>query len=259
MNALVEHFGEQQAVGFMLTLARIGPLFLVAPLFSSKMVPRKARAIAALALAIGLSPLALGDQKIPSDAMSIVGLMFKEILIGLAFAYTIAALFAAVSAAGSLLDTQIGFSFGSLVDPVTNTQSGVLSQIYGLVGVMVFVAIGGDAWMIRGLASTYDMVALTEMPNINLMVGGVHHAFAGILLAAIAVAAPVLLAVIIVDAGFGVVSRVMPLLNVFAVGFPAKILVGFLLIGTSLPFVAGWLGDQLTQSVGDALKSLQVA
>jgi flagellar biosynthesis protein FliR len=65
--------------------------------------------------------------------------------------------------------------------------------------------------------------------------------------------------VIITDAAFGVVSRVMPQLNVFAVGFPAKILVGFLLIGASLPFVAGWIGDQLTESVSDALKTLQVA
>src|SRR3712207_2507799 len=228
-------------------------------MFSSKMVPRKARAIAALALTIGLTPLAIGDQEIPTEAMALAGLLLKESLIGLAFAFTIAALFAAISTAGTLLDTQIGFSFGSLVDPVTNQQSGILSQIYGLIGVMVFVAIGGDAWVIRGLASTYDMVGLTELPNINLLVGGAHEAFAEIFIAAIAVSAPVLLAVIITDAGFGVVSRVMPMLNVFAVGFPAKILIGFLLIGTSLPFVAGWIGDQLTQSVGDALKTLRVA
>ena len=259
MNQLLSTFGEQHLVGFMLTLARIGPLFLVAPLFSSKMVPRKARSIAAVGLAVGLSPLAVGDTQVPTDAMSLAGLVMKEALIGLAFAYTIAALFAAMSAAGSLLDTQIGFSFGSLLDPVTNQQSGILSQIYGLVGVGVFVAIGGDSWVIRGLAGTYDMVGVTEMPNINLITGGVQHAFASILLSAIAVSAPVLIAVIITDAGFGVVSRVMPQLNVFAVGFPAKILIGFVLIGTSLPFVAHWIGDQLTQSVGDALKSIRVA
>ena len=259
MNALVEQFSEQHVVGFFLTLARIGPLFLIAPLFSSKMVPRKARTVAALALTIGLTPLAVGDQEIPTEALAVAGLLLKEILIGLAFAYTIAALFAAVSVAGSLLDTQIGFSFGSLIDPVTNQQSGILMQVYGLVGVMIFVVIGGDAWVIRGLAATYDMVAVTEMPNINLLTGGVHHAFADIFISAIAVSAPVLLAVIITDAAFGVVSRVMPQLNVFAVGFPAKILIGFLLIGTSLPFVAGWIGDQLTDSVGEALKTLRVA
>jgi flagellar biosynthetic protein FliR len=259
LNALVEQFSEQHVVGFFLTLARIGPLFLIAPLFSSKMVPRKARTVAALALSIGLTPLAVGDQEIPTEALAVAGLLLKEILIGLAFAYTIAALFAAVSVAGSLLDTQIGFSFGSLIDPVTNQQSGILMQVYGLIAVMIFVVIGGDAWVIRGLAATYDMVAVTEMPNINLLTGGVHHAFGQIFISAIAVAAPVLLAVIITDAAFGVVSRVMPQLNVFAVGFPAKILIGFLLIGTSLPFVAGWIGDQLTDSVGEALKTLRVA
>jgi flagellar biosynthetic protein FliR len=91
------------------------------------------------------------------------------------------------------------------------------------------------------------------------MTAGAQHAFSQIFLSAIEVAAPVLLAVILTDAAFGVVSRVMPQLNVFAVGFPAKILVGFLLIGASLPFVAGWIGDQLTETVRTALESLKVA
>jgi flagellar biosynthetic protein FliR len=135
----------------------------------------------------------------------------------------------------------------------------VLTQVYSLIGVMVFVVIGGDAWVIRGLGETYNVVPLNEVPKLGALTAGVHTAFAGILVSAIEVAAPVLLAVIITDAAFGVVSRVMPQLNVFAIGFPAKILVGFLLIGASLPFVANWIGAQLTQSVGDALKTLQVA
>ncbi|MEA2413234.1 MAG: flagellar biosynthesis protein FliR, partial [Thermoleophilaceae bacterium] len=55
------------------------------------------------------------------------------------------------------------------------------------------------------------------------------------------------------------VSRVMPQLNVFAVGFPAKVLVGFLIVAASLPFVAGWIGNQLQQSVMQALQTLRVA
>jgi flagellar biosynthetic protein FliR len=259
MNQLLEQFTEQHLVAFILTLGRIGPLFLIAPLFSSKMVPARARGVAAVAIAIGFSPMAGKDLKISTDALSIGGLMFKEILVGAAFALTIQCVFAAVSAAGSLLDTSIGFSFGSLIDPINNQQSGVLTQVYALVGVMVFVVIGGDAWVIRGLGETYDVIPLDATPKIGALVGGVQDAFSHILLAAIEVAAPVLLAVIVTDAAFGVVSRVMPQLNVFAVGFPAKIMVGFLLIGVSLPFVATWIGGQLTDSVGAALKTLQVA
>ena len=68
-----------------------------------------------------------------------------------------------------------------------------------------------------------------------------------------------LLAVVLTDAAFGVVSRVVPQLNVFAVGFPAKVTVGLVLIGASLPFVAGWLGDELQRSVAAALQTLRVA
>ena len=64
-----------------------------------------------------------------------------------------------------------------------------------------------------------------------------------------------LLALILTDAAFGVVSRVVPQLNVFAVGFPAKIVVGLLLVAATLPFVAGWLSSELQQDVGAALQS----
>jgi len=259
VNALLQQVGEQHVIAFFLVLARIGPLFIVAPLFSSKMIPMRARGVAAVALAVGLSPLALGDEKVPTDALSIAGLVGKEALVGFAFAFTISVLFAAVSIAGSFLDTLIGFSYGGLVDPVNGNQSSVLSQLYTLVGVMVFIAIGGDTWMIQGLAKTYDLVGLTDMPALGVMVGGAQHTFSTIFLSAVELAAPVLIALVITDAGFGVVSRVMPQLNVFAVGFPAKILVGFLIVGASLPFVAGWIGNQLQQSVLSALQTLRVA
>jgi flagellar biosynthesis protein FliR len=69
----------------------------------------------------------------------------------------------------------------------------------------------------------------------------------------------VVIAVTLTDAAFGVVSRVVPQLNVFAVGFPAKVTVGLLVLGVSLPFAAGWLSDELQRSVGAALETLRVA
>jgi flagellar biosynthetic protein FliR len=259
VNGLLRQIGEQHVTGFFLVLARVGPLFIVAPLFSSKMFPARARGVAAVALAVGLSPLAMKDQHVPTDALSLAGLIGKEALVGFAFAFAISVLFAAVSVAGSFLDTLIGFSYGGLVDPVNGNQSSVLSQLYTLIGVMVFIAIGGEAWMVQGLAKTYDLVGITDMPALGALVGGAQHTFASIFVSAVEIAAPVLIALIITDAGFGVVSRVMPQLNVFAVGFPAKILVGFLIVSASLPFVAGWIGNQLQQSVLSALQSIHVA
>jgi flagellar biosynthetic protein FliR len=261
VEQLIAGFAEQQVLTFALVLARVAPLFLLAPLFSSRTLPPRARTVCAIAIAVGITPVAAhaaGGAALPHDALGLTGLLVKELLVGMAFAFGLAALFAALSAAGSLLDTLIGFSFGGLVDPVTGTQSSVLAQVYAMVGVLVFIAINGDAWVIQGLARTYDAVPLLEAPHVGSLVEGAQVAFSGIFTAAVQVSAPVLLALVITDAAFGVVSRVVPQLNVFAVGFPAKVAVGLLIIGASLPFAAGWLSDELQRSVSTALQTLRV-
>lgn len=262
LTPLLERFGEEQVAAFFLVLARVSPLFLLAPLFSSRTLPARAKGIVAIGLTVGMLPVAMrGDAMdgVPADAIGLAALVFKEMLVGGAFAFALAALFAALSAAGALLDTMIGFSFGALVDPLTGNQGGVLTQLYSMVAIAVFIAIGGDAWVIQGLARTYDLVPLTEAPALGSLVEGTTVAFTGVLVAAVQVSAPVLLAVVITDAGIGVVSKVMPSLNVFSVSFPAKVAVGLLLIGASLPFAAGWLHDELQASVGAALDTLEVS
>ena len=254
-DVLLRQFGENQVAGFLLVLGRIGPLFALAPLFSSRSIPARAKGLCAVGLTVAIAPIALADNKIPLDVMGFTELMLKEILVGLAYAFALAALFAAISTAGSFVDTLIGFSYGALVDPVTGNQSSVLTQTYILVGIMILIAIGGDQLMIKGLARSYDLVPLLDMPSMASIVGGAEKAFTQVFLAALELAAPVVLAIVITDAAFGIVSRVVPQMNVFAVGFPAKVTVGLLIIGASLPFAAGWIGDELERSVSTALQS----
>ncbi len=259
---LLAHFSEEQTAGFILVLARISPLFILAPLFSSKMLPARARGIVAVGLAIGIYPIASqagGDHHIPLDILPLAGLVLKELFVGMAFAFSLACLFAAVQVAGSILDTLIGFSFGAIVDPITGTNGAVLNQVYGLIGVMIFIVINGDAWVIQGLAKSYEAIPLVDAPDMNTLVKGAQVVFSGIFGAAIQICAPVMLAVMLTDVAFGLVSRVVPQLNVFGVGFPAKVTVGLVLVGATLPFMAGWLGDELQNSVAAALHTLQVA
>lgn len=257
MNEVLRQVGENQVAGFILVLGRISPLFLVAPLFSSRMIPARVRGIIAVALAVGIAPLAVKDARLPVGALPLGELLVKELLVGLAYAFAIGAVFAAVTVAGSFLDTMVGFSFGSVVDPVTGVQSPIISQIYSLVGLMIFIAIGGDGWVIQGLARTYDLVPLLAMPSMAAMVAGAQEAFVQIFASALEIAAPVLLAMIITDAAFGVVARVVPQVNVFAIGFPVKILIGLVIMGASLPFVGGWLADELEASIAQALGSIE--
>jgi flagellar biosynthesis protein FliR len=258
MNEVVAQLDRNTIVGFILVLARVSPLFLLAPPFNSTMVPARARLIIAVGISVGLAPLALHGGAIPSDALKIAGLALKEIVIGLGFAFSIACLFAAVDAAGSMIDTQIGMNFGSLINPVDNTTSGSISQLYAMVGILVFIAIDGQAWVIRGLSRTYELVPMLSTPSLSKLTSAAVSAFSGIFSAALEVAGPVLLALILTDVAFGVVSRVVPQLNIFAVGFPMKMIVGLLVIAACLPFMSGWFVDQLQRSVESGLSGIGV-
>jgi flagellar biosynthesis protein FliR len=256
LQTLLNSIGADHITGFFLVLARITPLFVVAPLFSSKMLPSRVRGIVAVALAIGLTGVATHGQKIPSDTLSVAGLVIVQLLVGLAFAYAVGAVFAAVEAAGSLTDSVAGFSFGATIDPINGNQGGVMASLYGMVGLALFVAIGGDAWTLRGMARTFALVPLTHAPNIASLATGVEVAFGSIFISALEVAAPAILALFVTDIAFGMVSKVVPQVNIFAVGFPMKIGVALLVVGAALPFVGGFMADQISNAVTVALHSM---
>lgn len=259
MSYLLSQLAGNQLAGFILVLARVTPLFILAPLFSSKMIPGRVRGIIAVGISIGLAPVALHGQHIPSDALTLGGLIVEGMLIGFGFAFAIAVLFAAFESAGSLVDIISGFSYGSLINPMSGNQSGVISQFYSLVGTMIFLIIGGDAWLLQGIARTFQLVPLTSGPQISTLVGGAEQVFSTVFTSALEIAAPVVIALLITDVAFGVVSRVVPQISVFAVGFPAKVGVALAVVGVSLPFAANWLSNEVSTSVGAALGALHVA
>jgi flagellar biosynthetic protein FliR len=158
-----------------------------------------------------------------------------------------------------VIDVLSGFSYGSLINPMNGQDSAVITRFYSLVGTLIFLVIGGDAWTLRGLDRTFQLVPLTSAPRLPSLLGGAEQVFSTVFAAALEVAAPVVVALLITDVAFGVVSRVVPQLNVFAVGFPTKVAVVLLVAGASLPFTATWISNQLTVSVGDALGALHVA
>jgi flagellar biosynthetic protein FliR len=259
MTQLLSELAGNELAGFILVLARVTPLFFVAPLFSSQIIPPHVRGLIAVGISVGLAPIALHGQHIPTDPLVLAGLVVEGMLVGFGFAFTLAVLMGAVESAGSVMDVLSGFSYGSLINPMNGQESAVMTRLYSLVGTMIFLVIGGDAWTLRGLDRTFQLVPLTSAPRLSSLLGGAEQVFGTVFTAALEVAAPVVVALLITDVAFGVVSRVVPQLNVFAVGFPTKVAVVLLVAGASLPFTANWISNQLSVSVGSALGALHVA
>jgi flagellar biosynthesis protein FliR len=258
VTELLSKLEGNELAGFILVLARVTPLFFLAPLFSSALIPPRVRGVIAAAISIGLTPIALHGQHVPAQPLALAGLVIEGMLVGLGFAFALGVLMAAVESAGAMIDVISGFSYGSLINPLNGEESAVMARFYSLVGTLIFLIIGGEAWALRGLARTFQLVPLTGGPQLPSLVGGAVRVFSTVFAGALEVAAPVLVALLITDVAFGVVSRVVPQLNVFAVGFPTKVAVAMLVVGASLPFTANWISEQLSTSVGAALGALHV-
>jgi len=145
-----------------------------------------------------------------------------------------------------------------MVDPLNGNPGGALTNLYSVVGLVIFLVIGGDAWTLRGLSQTFTFAPLAHAVAAKPLVAQAESAFASVFVGAVEIAAPLLLAIIVSDIAFGMVSKVVPQMNVFAVGLPVKVTVALLVVAASLPFLGTWMTGQLDDSVSAALHTLQV-
>jgi flagellar biosynthetic protein FliR len=259
LASLLQTISVQHVYAFLLVMTRITPLFLVAPAFSSQMLVPRVRSVIAIALAFGLTPVAEHGQTIPTDVLPLAGLAIENFLVGFLLAFAISCVFASIQAAGVFADSFSGFSYGQQIDPINGNPGGALTNIYSVIGLVIFLVIGGDAWTLRGLAATFNSVPLSHAVMFKPLVDEAEAAFASVFVGAVEISAPLLLAIIVSDVAFGMVSKVVPQLNVFAVGLPLKVSVALIVVAASLPFLGTWMTGQLDTSVGAALHSLKIA
>lgn len=251
------NIAASQLVGYVLVMCRVGALFLLAPIFSTRMIPMQAKLVVAGAISFALTPLVTNGVAVPTG-VSVAPLILKELLVGLAFALGLAVITAGFQTAAAILDVTIGFSFAELVDPLTAGQSAVIGQLYAVFSVLVFLLVGGDRLMLEGLAASYRVIPLGTTPSLAQAAALAEHDITQVFLIGIEIAAPVLVTLALVDVSLGLVARAVPQMNVFFVGIPAKILVGLGAISASLPFVTGHVQGLLQQAVYQALSTLRV-
>jgi len=231
-------FGITQATTFLLVLARVGGIFTSAPVFGNVHVAPMVRVAIALSLAFVFFPMAQCAAP-HTDFLPFVYALFREALVGLIMGFLAAMMFAAIQMAGAYVDLAVGFGFASVIDPMIREHNAVLGQLQNLAATLLFLAINGHHLMIRGLAQSFAVLPLGEMSLSPQCAGGILGVFAAIFVAALKIAAPVVGAVFLTDVGLGILARTVPQLNVFVVGFPAKLSVALFTVIIVMPAALG--------------------
>ncbi len=224
---------ERLAAFFLLTV-RLSAMFVAAPFFSASALSVPVRVAFAMAFAL----VSVASINVPPfDLFSIKGalLVAQEIIIGAAIGLTVQLAFAAVSMAGEQIATSMGIGFASMVDPQTGTQSPVLTQFMSIMLLLIFLVIEGHHVLLRHVVASYGVLPVGGDFLDPKMFLDITKAAGLIFSAAFIIGLPLIAALFFVNIIVGLLTRVAPQMNIFSIGFPLSILVGFVLLLIALP------------------------
>jgi flagellar biosynthetic protein FliR len=225
-------------VTVILVAVRLGAVLLLTPIFSLGSIPGHVRVLFVFALAAMLvGGLGVGARLPVESIASLLSAILIEGIIGALLAFGLFTAFATFMLAGRIVDMQLGFAVANLIDPTTRTQVPLLGSFLNVVAVVAFFAIDGHHMIIRGIAFSLEQIPPgTGLPVMDL--GAVVVQFGAMFLYAVALVAPVIFTLLLIDVVIAVIARTMPQVNVFIVTLPLKIFVGLVMLALSLRYMS---------------------
>lgn len=228
---------------------RISAMLMAIPVIGTRMVPVRVRIV--LAMLISFLVLPLIPETPAVDPLSVAGLTVTvlQVLIGLAMGFILQLVLAALTIAGEGISMTMGLGFASMVDPANGVNVPVLSQFFLIMGTLMFLALGGHLMIIQLLVSSFETLPITgegiARNSFWVIVSFASQMFIG----AIWIALPALISILVITLAMGVMTRAAPQLNIFSVGFPVTMLVGFIILMLVMPTVLPRFNTLLLQGM----------
>ncbi len=240
--------------GLLWPLTRILGLLSTAPLFGNVSVPATVKLGLGVLLAMVIAPTV---PALPAmDPMSLAGLLIliQQLLIGVAMGFVMRIVFACMELAGELAGLSMGLGFATFFDPQTQGRSIAVTQFLSLVTIMLYLATNVHLAMLSTLADSFISMPITDAPMNGKLFDLITIWGGKIFSAGVQLALPIVAALLITNVGLGVLARSAPQLNLFGIGFPVTLTVGFVMIAITVPY----MGGPLTRFFQDGLEMIQM-
>lgn len=234
---------------WMLAAARISAFVVLAPPFSHKAVPGTVKAMLGLGVGLAVAPR-LDHTSVAGNGTAVfIGELVLQIVIGAALGALVAIVFAAVQSAGDLIDIFGGFQVAAAFDPGNMTSGAQFSRLYGTAAVALMFTTGAYQMVLAGLIRTFDALPLGAGMNWSQLAQSFMNGVGDLMVAALQIAGPLLVILFLTDVGLGLLTRVAPALNAFALGFPLKILVTLTFVAIAFTALPGVLDNLLEHAI----------
>ncbi|WP_242861643.1 flagellar biosynthesis protein FlhB [Candidatus Arthromitus sp. SFB-turkey] len=223
----------------LLIMIRVSSFIVVSPVFFPKGINNIFKIIFSFAFSLILFSIIAPDIKITvQNEVQYIFLIFSEVIIGILIGIFVNLLFQLFSGIGSILDSQGGFSSAQIFDPMTNNNSSVIEKFFYWISLSVFIILNGHHYFIRAFIFSYDKIKIGDLNfTSNLLDSFVNTTFI-IFRSSFMIIVPIIIVLIFVDVILGIISRIIPKINIIVISFPFKIVVtvGLLIISVKIIF-----------------------
>lgn len=243
IGILFPEFERYFSAGFIV-FARLMGFIRFAPVFNRKEINTTVKLALVLILTIIITPL-LNPGNVPKDVSPLLlwGLNF---LVGAIIGYIAQLIILAIESGGDMINTQMGLSSAMVMDPSTNSQTSILSRMITLMGICIFIQLGGLYWLFNALMRSFEIfpiyavhIPLEKIINLDYLVKTTSN----VLYMGLQIASPVLLATLGQDIILGVISKTAPQVNVFQLSFLFKPVFGAAILIWIMPMLLGVISD----------------
>jgi flagellar biosynthetic protein FliR len=219
------------AATYLLVFARVGTMIMVLPGLGEIAVPTRIRLTVALMLAAVLFPLHRAAYQVDVRSLpSLITMLVQEVMVGAVLGIAARLAISALQLTGAVVAQQLGLGFVTTIDPTLGQQGVIIGNFLAMLGVVLIFATDTHHVVIAALNDSYSIFAPGEMPAVGDVAALASRTVAGAFRIGVQLSAPFLVFGILFNIGLGVLSRLMPQMQVFFVGVPLSILLGFLIL-----------------------------
>jgi flagellar biosynthetic protein FliR len=243
---------------FILVLIRYLGLFLFAPVLGSNVIPIRVKLGLVFFLAVMTVPLFYSSgMSLPSQEVIILRDVLLELGIGFTMGFIANLSFAAIQLAGRFIDLRMGFAIVNVVDPIHGETMPMMAQYKNILAILLFLAMNGHQLLIKTLYQSFEVIPLASGFLSNKGFQFIFRQTGDLFLLAFKIALPVIGTILVADIIFGFLARTIPQINIFIVGLPVKIMLGFVILMLSLHFVIYCFQDLFEKAFRDLINMLK--
>ena len=239
---------------FMAPMIRISAFLLAAPFFSIRAVSVRIRVLLAFVLTWMIYPLSEWPVLDPTSAEGLKAI-FAQVFIGVLMGLLLQIVNAALIIGGQAVSASMGLSMANMVDPSMGNVP-VIAQFFVICSTLIFLGLGGHVLVISLLLESFMLIPIGSVVELQQLLELTIEWSAMMFLGAILIGLPLMASLLFINIGLGIITRAAPALNIFAVGFPAMILAGIVLLSlsmTSIGYRIQWLWQESFEIIGQAL------